>query len=105
MNTSQPQDSLRKKLKKLKKLKKVEKERSKNGDSIVAPAPSRPWEAKHSSPSIQKLLRGPWLCDDSETGKGIFLISVCTRCDVIYRPFERFLEPHLINIGSSKFAS
>ena len=32
MNTSQPQDSLRKKLKKLKKRKKVEKERSKNGD-------------------------------------------------------------------------
>ena len=40
MNTSQPQDSLRKKVKKLKKnRKKVEKERSKNGDSIVAPAP------------------------------------------------------------------
>ena len=59
MNTSQPQDSLRKKLKKLKKPKKVEKERSKNGDLIVAPAPPRPWEAKHSAPSIQKLLRGP----------------------------------------------
>ena len=42
MNTSQPQDSLRKKLKKIKKRKKVEKERSKNGDSIVAPAPFPP---------------------------------------------------------------
>ena len=42
MNTSQPQDSLRKKLIKLKKRKKVEKERSKNGDSIFAPAPSPP---------------------------------------------------------------
>ena len=40
MNTSQPQDSLRKKLKKLKKRKKVQKPRSKNGDSIVALAPS-----------------------------------------------------------------
>ena len=40
MNTSQPQDSLRKKVKKFKKnRKKVEKERSKNGDSIVGPAP------------------------------------------------------------------
>ena len=42
MNTSQQQDSLGKKLKKLKKRKKVKKERSKNGDSIVAPAPFLP---------------------------------------------------------------
>ena len=42
MNTSQPQDSLRKKLKKLKKRKKVEKERSINGNSIVTAAPSPP---------------------------------------------------------------
>ena len=59
MNTSQQKDSLRKKLKKLKKRKKVEKERSKNGHSIVAQPPPRPWEAKHSALSIQKLLRGP----------------------------------------------
>ena len=44
MNTSQQQDSLRKKLKKLKKRKKVEKERSKNGDSIVAQPPPAPWK-------------------------------------------------------------
>ena len=46
MNTSQPQDSLRKKVKKFKKnRKKVEKERSKNGDSIVGPFPSPPLES------------------------------------------------------------
>ena len=38
MNTSQPQDNLRKKLIKLKR-KTVETERSKNEDSIGAPAP------------------------------------------------------------------
>ena len=39
MNTSQPQDSLRKKVKKLKKWEIIEKERSINGDSIVVPFP------------------------------------------------------------------
>ena len=42
MNTSQPQDSLRKILKNQQKRKKIERERSKNGSSIVAPAPSLP---------------------------------------------------------------
>ena len=39
MNTSQPQDSLRKKLKKLKKRKKVEKERSKIWGLDFCPSP------------------------------------------------------------------
>ena len=60
MNTSQPQDSLRKTLKKLTK---TEKKLKKNETRIVArllpQPPPLPWEAKHSAPSIQKLLRGP----------------------------------------------
>ena len=55
MNTSQPQDSLRKRLKKLKKRKKVEKERSKNGDSIVAPALSPPLGSKAFGPLNPKI--------------------------------------------------
>ena len=62
MNTSQPQDSLTKKLKKIdgngngKKLKRNE---AKMGTRLLPQFPPRPWEAKHSAPTIQKLLRGP----------------------------------------------
>ena len=30
------------------------------GTRLLPQPPPRPWEAKHSAPSIQKLLRGPW---------------------------------------------
>ena len=58
MNTSQPQDSLRKKLKKLKNGKKLKKNEARMGTQLL-PQPPPPWEAKHSAPSFQKLLRGP----------------------------------------------
>ena len=58
MNTSQPQDSLRKRLKKLKKRKKLKKSEARMGTRLLPQPPPRPWEAKHSAPSIQKLLRG-----------------------------------------------
>ena len=56
MNTSQPQDSLRKHLKNYKNGKKMKKNEARMGAQFP---PFRPWEAKHSAPSIQKLLRGP----------------------------------------------
>ena len=55
MNTSQPQISLSKKLKKLKKRENVEKERSKNGDSIVAPAPFPPLRSLAFGPLNPKI--------------------------------------------------
>ena len=54
MNTSQPQDSLRKKVKKLKKRKKSWKRTKQEWRLDCCPSPPRhPWKAKHSAPSIQ----------------------------------------------------
>ena len=64
MNTLQPQDSSRKTLKKLTKTeKKLKKNEERMGPRLLPQPPPRPWEANHSAPSIQKLLRGPWLSD------------------------------------------
>ena len=64
MNTSQPQDSLEKKLKKLKKGKKLKKNEAKMGTRLLTQPPTRHWEAKHSATSIQKLLHGPCAYND-----------------------------------------
>ena len=62
MNRLQPQDSLRK-LKKFKNGKKLKKNEARMGTQLLpqppTPNPNRPWEAKHSAPTIQKLLRSP----------------------------------------------
>ena len=41
--------------------KKLKENEARMGTRLLPQPPPRPWEAKHSAPSIQKLLRGPWL--------------------------------------------
>ena len=83
MNTSQPQDSLRKKFKKLTKTeKKLKKNEAGMGTRLLPLPPPRPWEAKHSAPSIQKLLHGPWETVTFVTPRASLLLNGAKRSRV-----------------------
>ena len=43
----------------------MKKNEARMGTRLLPQPPPLHWEAKHSAPSIQKLLRGPWLIVDN----------------------------------------
>ena len=99
MNTSPPQDSLRKTLKKINKNgKKFKRNEARMVARLLPQPPPLPWEAKHSAPSIQKLPRGP--CSIACVMKeGNFSFPFARCCDT----HDRCIEIPLFNKFSNFF--